>query len=420
MNTDVITSVETFLQELLGALAAPDAPARGRPRILPSVCLWAALLVCILRQQVGQSALWRLLRQTGLWAYPRFPISDQAVYKRLAQAGTQPLETLFTQLNAALAQRIPATGLAELAPFAAQVVAVDETTLDPVTRFLPALTDAPAQRLPGKLTAVFDLRRQQFASVTHQDDPQQNEKVAARQAVAPLAPGTLILADLGYFGFAWFDDLTEQGYHWLSRLRAKTSYTVIHSFYQHGETFDGLVWLGAYRRDHAQYAVRLVQYRHGATLHQYITNVCDPQVFPLPQIAQVYARRWDIELAFKLIKRELHLHLWWSSKQTIILQHVWGVLIIAQILLALRQQIAAAAEVDPQEVSLPLLVRYVPQYVAEGRDPIAAWVDHGRDARFIRPSRRLLPQTPTLPADAYHAPPPDLVVTRPPRYAHKN
>jgi hypothetical protein len=29
-----------------------------------------------------------------------------------------------------------------------------------------------------------------------------------------------------------FDDLTDQGYFWISRLRAKTSYVPIHVFYQ--------------------------------------------------------------------------------------------------------------------------------------------------------------------------------------------
>ncbi|MGH2585480.1 MAG: transposase, partial [Dehalococcoidia bacterium] len=85
--------------------------------------------------------------------------------------------------------------------------------------------------------------------VEHHPDPHQREQVGARGLLAHVRPGTLILADLGYFGFAWFDDLTAPGYFWLSRLRAKTSYTVLHAFYQRGDTFDGLVWLGTYRAD---------------------------------------------------------------------------------------------------------------------------------------------------------------------------
>ena len=433
MASPSLGQIEAFLHDALKQME-PEADwhGRGRPRILPSVCLWAGLLVCLLHRQVGQTAIWRLLSQRGLWTYPQFPLSDQAVYKRLAQAGTAPLEDLFIQISTRLQQRLLPFAPTTLAPFATAVVAFDETSLDPVARYLPALRDAPADRLPGTLTAVFDLRFQQFSSIAYQADPHQNEKVAARDRLDGLAPGTLVVADLGYFGFAWFDDLTDRGYWWLSRLRAQTSYTPLHTFYRHDDTFDGLVWLGAYRADrakhakHAKHAVRLVQYRVGATLHQYVTNVLDlrdPQIFPLAQIAQVYARRWDIELAFKLIKREVGLHLWWSSKLTIILQQVWGVLIIAQILQALRLEIAGRAGVDPFvdpfAVSMPLLVQYAPAYAADGLDPIAVWLAHGREARFIRPSRRLVVQMPDMPLAALAPPPPDLVLVRPPRYAHR-
>jgi hypothetical protein len=111
---------------------------------------------------------------------------------------------------------------------------------------------------------------------------------------------SLILADLGYFGFAWFDWLTEQGYYWISRLRAKTSYKVLHIFYQCADVFDGVVFLGAYRADKAACAVRLIRFTVGNKRYDYITNVLDPTLLPIEQVARLYARRWDIELAIKL------------------------------------------------------------------------------------------------------------------------
>ena len=116
----------------------------------------------------------------------------------------------------------------------------------------------------------------------------------ARELVEDLPAGTLVVADLGYFGFDW---LTDRGYRWLSRLRAKTSYKVIHTYYHRGDVFDGIVWLGAHRADRAKHAVRLVTFRQGNTLRRYITNVHDPRTFPIASMAEVYARRWDIEMA---------------------------------------------------------------------------------------------------------------------------
>jgi len=74
-----------------------------------------------------------------------------------------------------------------------------------------------------------------------------------------------VLADLGYFAFPWFDDLTDRRSWYVSRLRLTTSDAVPHTSYRDGETFDGVVWLGAYRADRAKHAVRLVQFRHGGT-----------------------------------------------------------------------------------------------------------------------------------------------------------
>jgi hypothetical protein len=216
-----------------------------------------------------------------------------------------------------------------------------------------------------------------------------------------------------------FDDLTDGGRWWVSRLRHKTSTDLIHVFSAEGETRDALVWLGTHRADRAKHAVRLVQFRQGSTLHCYVTNVRDPHLLPLPEIARLYARRWDIEMAFDLAKTELGLHLLWSSKPAVLLAQVWAVLLIAQILQALRVLIAAAAQVTVFDVSLPLLVRYLPQYARQGIDPIAAFVEDGPRLGFIRPSRRTQITAPTIPADHLRAPPAGLVLVRTPRYAHR-
>ncbi len=420
-NNSTLDRIEAFLREMIEALVPQPSKTGepGRPLVLPSLCLWAGVVVCVLRGWSSQLAIWRLLSSKGLWDYPRFPLSDQAVYNRLERAGDSPLKWLFEQVSAFVAERL-APYAQPLARFASEVVAIDVTTLDQVLRHLPllrAVADGDARLLPGKLAGVFDVRLQQWRYVEHVEDPQENEKIAAQSLLAHIQPGALILMDLGFFSFFWFDQLTSEGYQWLSRLRKKTSYEVRHTFYQHGDTFDGIIWLGAYRADRARYAVRLVTFRVGDTLYQYITNVLSPTQLSLRDIACLYARRWDIELAFKLIKRELGLHLFWSAKPVVLLQQVWAVLLISQILHALQLEIAAKAEVDPFDVSLPLLVEYLPRW--NDVDFVQLVVERGREAGFIRPSRRIRIQTPPVDLHAYRPLPHDLALVREPRYAHR-
>ncbi len=423
-SAPLIGDIETFLRQAIADLAPDPAEpvGRGRPRVLPALCLWSGLLVCVLRGFASQSDLWRLLTQQGLWDYPRFPVTDQAVYDRLADAGAVPMEQLFAHLTSLLAERLAPVAETALAPFATDVVALDESDLDRMARLLPALRTLPARDaglLGGALAGLFDLRLQQWRRVAYRPDARQNEKVAARAMVAGLAPGTLIVADLGYFGFQWFDDLTDAGYWWVSRLRAGTSYDVIHTYYQDGETFDGLVWLGKYRADRARHAVRLVRFRVGEQVHAYLTNVRHPGRFPLAEIARVYGRRWDFELAIKLVKRELGVHLVWSTKPVVIAQQLWAALSIAQILHALRFEVARRAAVEIFEVSLPLLVRWMPRFAAQEDDPVTIFVERGRATGFIRASRRVRHDAPAIPAGAITPLPASAIMERIPRYAQR-
>lgn len=221
-----LCAIEATLADLIPRLPIAASGGRGRPAILPAALLWAGMLVCILRQETSQRAIWRLLSAHGLWDYPRLPISDDAVYRRVQRTGPAAMATLFTMLTETLVAAD--AGDQTLAPFATEVVALDATTLDPVARRRPVLKDVPLgddRLMPGKAHATFDLRRQLFRAIQLTEDCRQNEKVAARELVATLPPGSLILTDLGYFAF--MDDLTDRGYHWIMRLRGKTSSRMI-------------------------------------------------------------------------------------------------------------------------------------------------------------------------------------------------
>jgi hypothetical protein len=370
----------------------------------------------------SQLAIWRLIAWNGFWRYAPYQLSDQAVYNRLADGGSSAMRHLFYQVRDGLKPRLEPYAQIDLAKFASGVYAMDGSTLDKIGRYLPRLrdiADGDSRLLPGKMVALFDLRRQQWAEMIHLDNPHQNDKVVAQELVDRLPAQSLILADLGFFGFAWFDYLTAKGFWWLSRLREKTSYEVIHTYYK-SETFcDGVIWLGKYRADQAAYAVRLVQFTIGSIQYQYITNVLDPQILPMREIALLYARRWDIELAFKMVKQYLKLHILWSAKTEVILLQLWAVLIISQVLQAIRLEIAGLAKVDPFDISMPLLVEYVPRLTLEGKNPIEMIVKDGRRVGIIRPSRRIRVQTPVIDPSTIVPLPEGIVLIRKPRYAQR-
>ena len=414
-----------FLHELLRPVPTdPVGPKRGRPRELSSDHLWLAMLVAMLRGYSGFASVWRLLTWTGVGGFPLLDFTRAGVRKRLLAGDLASLHELLRRVSAALLPWTTRFQDQSLAPFATSVLALDQSTLDAVKRGCEDVRaeakDSP-RLLVGKLAGFFDVRRQQWVRLLFRDDVFANEKSFVEELLAGIQPGTLVLADLGSFSFPWFDHLGDLGCWWLSRLREKTSYTMVHPFVHQGSTLDALVWLGAYRADCSKHLVRLIQFEHRGICYRYITNVLEPDLLSMSEAARLYARRWDIELAFKALKGDLGLHLWWSSHPILVLQQLWGALILAQVLHALHLRVAAEAGVDLFEVSLPVLVKLLAQAPARftSESVIQLLVRRGQQQGLLRASRRYQPVVPAL-LQASCPAPADLVKTRTPRYAQRN
>ncbi len=409
------------LQQVQAQLAAQSPPAvvparRGRPLTLPEPQLWLGLLWCALEGMNHYSQLQRWLAIHPVGGLAPVLISADALLKRLLAAGVAPIQALAAHFEPWL-PAVPAT--CELAPFASHILALDETTLDAVIRHLAWQRQHPkgsSALLAGKLAGLFDLRQQRWLRLEYFANAVQNCKVAVLSLLEDLPLGSLLLFDLGYFSFPFFDYLSERGYWWISRWREKTGYRLIHVHYRHHEILDALVWLGSGHGSRAGRAVRLIRFSDGHGLRIYLTNVTDPRQLSMVDIAQLYARRWDIELAFLTLKELLGLHHWWSSQLPLILQQIALVLLLAHLWQRLRIQIATEAGCDPFDVSLPLLVQYVPQLIRQGQSPIDWMLTHGRALGFIRPHSRRPIVAPHIPPEQLILPAADLVLVRKARY----
>lgn len=417
-NDQLVACLQASCQALVGS-----KQRRGKPATLRGLHLCLGIVLCGLEGFGAQLGLWRRVSLEPIGPFAPVRVSDQAVYNRLARANDL-MAHFFEQVSAWMRQQLVGWEDHTLAPFATRVLALDESKLDVVGRWLPALQQraaGDAHVLAGRLSALFDVRLQQWVRVDILGEAMANCKQHAPALLSNLEAGVLLLFDRGYLSFAWFDELTQQKLWWISRYANHVSYQVRHIYYQGDGVLDAIVWLGAYRADRAKYPVRLVQFYSKGKLHRYFTNVLDPQQLPLADLARLYARRWDIELAFDVLKEHLHVGRLWSAKWTVILVQIWCGLLLAQLFHGLQVQLAAEAGVDPFEVSIDLLVQLVPRLLKQGRAPIPTLLRLGRELGVIRPSSRLEVQVPFVDAGWISPAPPEALLPRvQARYAQRN
>ena len=401
--------LEAALRDLLLDLPLAPAPLKRGPGAIPvisALALWSGFLVCVLRGFSSQRGVWRLLCLHGFWSETAKPLTDSAIYQRLARSAPTVFLDFFNRLTTLLLARFAEVRDTRLASWAPDILALDHCTMEPVVRQLKLLRKVPrgnSSLLPGRLATLFDVRRQLFRRVDFETDTVRNVKHELERLLVGLAPGTLLLFDLGYFSFPWFDLLVQEGLCYVSRLRKTTTWIELAVLYDgsNGQVRlrESWVYLGKYKADRAAEPVRLVEVFFPHHTYRYITNVMEPARLPAADIVRLYARRWDIEQAFNLLKTHLKLYLLWSGHPQVVQAQIFATLIIAQIVLALRNDLAQRARADLREISLPLLLECLPRLAADGKDALHELTLHGRRMEIIRPFRGI---DYSVPAPALH------------------
>src|SRR5262249_45361985 len=177
------------------------------------------LVLAILHGWQAQLDLWRWICWESFGPFSAVRVSDQAIYNRLERAAT-PMRQFFEQVSCGLRTRVEPYQDRRLAPFARSVLALDESSLDQVGRWLPWLRQLRAVAdglLAGRISALFDVRLQQWVHIEILKKGRTNAQESVRLMLAGLSKATLLLFDRGYFCFELFDDLQERGLWWISR-----------------------------------------------------------------------------------------------------------------------------------------------------------------------------------------------------------
>jgi len=340
-----------------------------RNRILNLPVMVSLVLAMIWRCVPGVSELQRMLmRERILWAQPTC-VSQPALSGRFLTFPAELFERVLYGVLTRLPERIAARSRV-VPPWLAAIqerfhacYAVDGTTLEALFRKLKALREVADAPLAGHLEAVCDLVTHLPVKLWYAEDPATNDKAFLPQLLTWLPSNSLLVFDLGFFAFTFFDALTDADSWFVTRLRAKTSFTVQQVLVNRPQVRDQIIQLGKYRSSPCVHPVRLIEVYIDGVWRRYVTNVLDPQRLSIAEVVAVYDYRWHIETAFAQTKRLLGLsYLWVGSINGVQLQ-VWATWLYYAILIDLCDDVASILQLPLDRISVEMVARGLYHYV---------------------------------------------------------
>ena len=339
-----------------------------RNRILNLPVMLALILGLIWRRVPGVCALQRLLaRERILWA-ERKTVSQSALSDRFLDCPAVLIERVLYRVLARLPERFRARTrptdalLSGVAARFAGTYALDATTLEPLFRKLGSLQEQTGTQLAGHVSAVVDLQTQQPVKLWWSAEPQTNEKAVAPRILDWVTANSLLVFDMGYFAYWFFDALTDAKAWWVTRQRDRVNFTVERVLLARPHVRDQIIHFGQHTVP-CRHPVRLVEVSLNGHWRGYLTNVLDPQRLSVVEVVALYQARWRIETTFLLVKRLLDLSYIWVGSQNGIWLQVLATFLFYAILIDLCDDVADALGVQLDDISIEMVYRGLYHYV---------------------------------------------------------
>jgi len=308
-----------------GAVAKHEAERHARG--FSSWGQFVAMLFCQLAQAKslreiteGLQASEGKLRHLGL---PEAPARSTLAYAN-AHRPWQMYETVFQQLLADCRNRLGASKANAKLGLPSKLLSLDATVID----LCAALFDwAQFRTTKGavKLHLLLDHDGYLpcYAVIT---EGNVHEIQVARKL--KLQRGSMLVFDRGYTDYHWFQQLTQEGVHFVTRLKDNATYIVVEQRPTIGDAVQGdeIIVLEQQAGSETAPFLRRVRYWDEATKRElvFLTNHLE---LGADIVAAVYKERWQIELLFKALKQNLRVKTFVGTSANALKIQIWTALI---------------------------------------------------------------------------------------------
>jgi hypothetical protein len=375
----------------------PQRLIRMRQRLLTLPIMVAIIVSLVWRRVPSVAEVQKVLTREGLLGMAPLQVSPQAITKRLDVLPAAVMRQLFaevcTRVQAQSPPPLPQPGWAPVRERFPLLAIVDGSTLEALRKKTEVLRERPGLVLAGRMMVMVEAFTHRPLWQLYTEDALANDKRFAAEILAALPVGGLLVFDLGFFSFLWFDDFTDQQKGFVTRMREKTAYRTVQELSCGLYYRDQMIQVGQYRSNPCQHPLRMVSVRWQGTWYRYLTNVLDPQVLSARQVCELYRRRWRIEDAFALTKRLLDLAYVWTGSSNAVQLQIYATLMFYAVLLTICQQVAQVLGEPLERISVEMVFRAFYHY---GRavqcgacdDLVAFLVEHAKLLGIVKRQRK--------------------------------
>ena len=320
---------DRVIAEHLAALLTPTMASQSRffrelglrERILTLPLMVAAVLTLLWRDVPGVTELGRLLETEGFLWCKRSKVSQQALSQRFLTFPAILFEKILQEILPTLKIRwlarqnrpLPESVQFTLSKFESIWIA-DGSTLEALFRKLKSLESVKPGKLAGKMGVVIDLVTRLPVAIWFQENPRASDIRFEKNLLDLVSAQTLLLLDRGFYHFQFWQQLIEQGIHFITRIKINAAIEYQQVFTYGHALRDRLVKIGSGTKKTPFVTLRLIEIRKGKVWHSYLTSVLEPEVLPPYVVIDLYQKRWRIEDAFNTAKRLLGLSYLWTGE----------------------------------------------------------------------------------------------------------
>ncbi len=138
----------------------------------------------------------------------------------------------------------------------------------------------------------------------------------------------MLVFDRGFCDYTWFAELDKKGVHFVTRLKQKPVYEVLEAQPAEGNNViaDKAIVFARHATEDNENFFRVVHYWDEATKREFkfLTN---HHALPAETIAAIYKERWQVELLFKALKKNLRIKSFVGTSANALKTQFWTALI---------------------------------------------------------------------------------------------